>query len=124
MAQLNTHNQVGRVGQLKNVGPNLVVTVCSNNPYKNSDGEWVDNAEWIEHTIFARQESRIKWAREKLEAGDIVQVTSRPKQTEWKTGDERRFGYTFAVDDIQLIAKNAAKPAEQPAAAKRAKRAR
>ena len=43
MSQLNTHIQVGRVGQLKEVGANLVVTVCSNNPYKNGNGEWIDN---------------------------------------------------------------------------------
>ena len=56
MSQLNTHIQVGRVGQLKEVGANLVITVCSNNPYKNGNGEWIDNPEWIEHTIFARQD--------------------------------------------------------------------
>jgi single-stranded DNA-binding protein len=125
MSQLNTHIQVGRVGQLKEVGANLVVTVCSNNPYKNGNGEWIDNPEWIEHTIFARQDSRIKWAREKLESGDLVQITSRPKQTEWKVANgERRFGYTFAVEDIQRLAEKPAKKAEAPAAKPQGKKAR
>ncbi|PPD15807.1 MAG: hypothetical protein CTY30_08380 [Methylocystis sp.] len=125
MSQLNTHIQVGRVGQLKEVGANLVVTVCSNNPYKNGSGEWIDNPEWIEHTIFARQDSRIKWAREKLESGDLVQVTSRPKQTEWKASNgERRFGYTFAVEDIQRLADKPVKKAEAPAAKPQGKKAR
>ena len=100
---LNQHVQIGNIGKIKELGPNLMISVASTNSYKDGQGEWINNAEWIEHTIFSRQEKRIKWARENLQPGDLVQVTSRPFQTVWTSEEGRQFGITFAVEDLQLL---------------------
>ena len=47
MSQLCEVVQIGRVGKIKQVGPNLLVSVASDASYK-KDGEWIDRANWIE----------------------------------------------------------------------------
>ena len=46
--------QIGRVGAVKEVGQNLMISVASDASYK-KDGEWVNRANWIEHTVFGRR---------------------------------------------------------------------
>jgi hypothetical protein len=56
---------------------------------------------------------------------DAPSISSRPKQTEWKASNgERRFGYTFAVEDIQHLADKPVKKADAPAAKPQGKKAR
>ncbi|WP_410469839.1 hypothetical protein [Bradyrhizobium sp. 33ap4] len=62
MTQLCEVNQIGRVGKIKEVGQNLMISIASNACYK-KDGEWVDRVNWVEHTIFARQDGMLKWAK-------------------------------------------------------------
>jgi single-stranded DNA-binding protein len=101
MTQLCEVIQIGRVGKIKEVGQNLIISVASDASYK-KEGEWIDRTNWIDHTIFARQEGLKKWAGEKLQSGDLVFIRSTPAQTSWDHNGEKRYGYTFSVSELRL----------------------
>ncbi len=42
------------------------------------DGEWVNRASWIEHTVFGRRDKMKDWALDTLQAGDLVFIRSTP----------------------------------------------
>ena len=113
MSQLCEVIQIGRVGKIKQVGPNLLVSVASDASYK-KDGDWVDRANWIEHTIFASREGLMTWASDNLSPGDLVFVRSTPSQSSYKKDGQTVYGYTFAVADLR---RETAKPASIPAKA-------
>jgi single-stranded DNA-binding protein len=56
-----------------------------------------------------------KWAREKLQPGDLVLVRSTPSQRSWEQDAEKRYGYGFAVNELSLPA---AKPEKEAKPAK------
>jgi len=117
MAHLCELNQIGHVASTKSVGENLIVRVASNANYKNGEGEWLERTHWNEHTIFARQSGLLKWARENLKPGDLVHVRSTAFQSEWKRDGEKRYGQTFAVNELVLLtARGQKKRQEEPAA--------
>ena len=114
MSQLCEVTQIGRVGAIKEVGPNLIVSIASDASY-NKDGEWVNRANWIEHTIFNRQEKTLEWARNNLAIGDLVFVRSTPSQSKYEKNGETVYGYTFAIDTIRReVAKADMKPKDAP----------
>ncbi len=80
MIQLCEINQIGPVGKIKEVGPNLTISVASDASYK-KDGEWQERTNWIEHKIFARQEGTLKWAREDEEDASTKLVRVIPRVT-------------------------------------------
>ena len=100
MSQLCEVVQIGRVGKIKQVGPNLLVSVASDASYR-KDGEWIDRANWIEHTIFASREGLMIWASDNLSPGDLVFVRSTPSQSSYKKDGQTVYGYTFAVADLR-----------------------
>lgn len=114
MTQLCEMTQIGRVGSVKEVGPNLIVSVASDASY-NKNGEWVNKANWIEHTIFGRQEKVLEWVRDNLQPGDLVSVRSTPSQSKYERNGETVYGYTFAVEMIRReVAKADMKAKEAP----------
>jgi single-strand DNA-binding protein len=88
MTELCEVSQIGRVGKIKEVGQNLLISIASDASYK-TDDEWVDRTNWIEHTIFARQEGMLAWARENLKPGELVFVRSTPSQSSWEKDGEK-----------------------------------
>jgi len=42
------------------------------------DGECVNRANWIEHTVFGRRDKMKDWALDTLQAGDLVFIRSTP----------------------------------------------
>jgi single-stranded DNA-binding protein len=90
MTQLCELTQIGRIGNVKEVGQNLMISVASDASYK-KDGEWMNRANWIEHTVFG------------LQAGDLVFIRSTPSQTSWEKDGEKRYGYTMAVTELKLM---------------------
>ena len=67
------------------------------------DGEWVNRANWIEHTVFGRRDKMKDWALDTLQAGDLVFIRSTPSQTSWEKDGEKRYGYTMAVTELKLL---------------------
>ena len=64
-------SQIGRIGKVKEVGQNLMISVASDASYK-KDGDWVNRANWIEHTVFGRRDKMKDWALDTLQSGDLV----------------------------------------------------
>jgi single-stranded DNA-binding protein len=122
MTQLCETNQIGYVGKIKEVGTNLIVSVASDASFK-KDGEWIDRTNWVEHTIFGRQEGIHKWARENLQPGDMVHIRSTPGEKSWEANGETHYGYTFAVNELTRLTEKAEKSPE-PGAAKSSKKSR
>ena len=102
MTQLCELTQIGRIGNVKEVGQNLMISVASDASYK-KDGEWVNRANWIEHTVFGRRDKMKDWALDTLQAGDLVFIRSTPSQTSWEKDGEKRYGYTMAVTELKLL---------------------
>jgi hypothetical protein len=70
-------SQIGRIGKVKEVGQNLMISVASDASYK-KDREWVNRANWIEHTVFGRRDRMKDWALDTLQSGDLVCSSARP----------------------------------------------
>ena len=102
MTQLCELTQIGRIGNVKEVGQNLMISVASDASYK-KDGEWTNRANWIEHTVFGRRDKMKDWALDTLQAGDLVFIRSTPSQTSWEKDGEKRYGYTMAVTELKLM---------------------
>ena len=101
MTQLCELTQIGRIGNVKEVGQNLMISVASDASYRR-DGEWVNRANWIEHTVLGRRDKMKDWALDTLQAGDLVFIRSTPSQTSWEKDGEKRYGYTMAVTELKL----------------------
>ena len=95
-------SQIGRIGKVKEVGQNLMISVASDASYK-KDGEWVNRANWIEHTVFGRRDKMKDWALDTLQSGDLVFIRSTPSQTRWERDGEKQYGYTMAVTELKLL---------------------
>ena len=102
MTQLCELTQIGRIGKVKEVGQNLMISVASDASYK-KDGDWVNRANWIEHTVFGRRDRMKDWALDTLQAGDLVFIRSTPSQTNWEKDGEKQYGYTMAVTELKLL---------------------
>jgi single-strand DNA-binding protein len=102
MTQLCELTQIGRIGNVKEVGQNLMISVASDASYRR-DGEWVNRANWIEHTVFGRRDKMKDWALDTLQAGDLVFIRSTPSQTTWEKDGEKRYGYTMTVTELKLM---------------------
>ena len=61
-----------------------MISVASDASYRR-DGEWMNRANWIEHTVFGRREMK-DWALDTLQAGDLVFICSTPSQTSSREG--------------------------------------
>jgi hypothetical protein len=55
MTQLCELAQIGRIGKVKEVGQNLMISVASDANYRR-EGEWMNRANWIGHTVFGRRD--------------------------------------------------------------------
>jgi hypothetical protein len=77
MTQLCEITKISRIGKLKEVGQNLMISVASDASYRR-DGEWVNRANWIEHTVFGRRDNMKDWALDTLQAGGLVFIRSTP----------------------------------------------
>jgi len=64
-----------------------MISVASDASYRR-DGEWVNRANWIEHTVFGRRDKMKDWALDTLQAGDLVFIRSTPSLDE--LGEGRR----------------------------------
>lgn len=82
-SQLCELTQIGRIGNVKEVGQNLMISVASDASYRR-DVEWMNRANWIEHTVFGRRDKMKDWALDTLQAGDLVFIRSTPSRDELK----------------------------------------
>ena len=81
---------IGRVGEIKQVGTTLRVSVASSYSRKDNRGEWVERTRWNEVTVFG--ESSRGYVKRNIVKGDLVFTSGSMGQTKWeKDGGGRRF---------------------------------
>ena len=54
---------IGRVGEIKQVGTTLRVSIASSYSRKNNRGEWVERTRWNEVTVFGESHPRLRQAQ-------------------------------------------------------------
>ena len=73
---------IGRVGEIKQVGTTLRVSVASSYSRKDNRGEWVERTRWNEVTVFG--ESTRGYVKRNIVKGDLVFTSGSMGQTKWE----------------------------------------
>jgi single-strand DNA-binding protein len=94
---------IGRVGEIKQVGTTLRVSIASSFSRKDNRGEWVERTRWNEVTIFG--ESSRGYVKRNIVKGDLVFTSGSMGQTKWEKDGETFYGITLAAERIERLCK-------------------
>ncbi len=97
---------LGRVGQVKEVGQTLRVTLAAEYGRRDEDGEFRSNPYWNEVTLF--REAVIAWAKAHVGPGDLVHARGTLRQTEYLKDGAKVYGVTLAAEEFDLLRKRTA----------------
>jgi single-strand DNA-binding protein len=94
---------IGRVGEIKQVGTTLRVSIASSYSRKDNRGEWVERTRWNEVTVFG--ESTRGYVKRNIVKGDLVFTSGSMGQTKWEKDGETFYGVTLAGERIERLCK-------------------
>jgi len=94
---------IGRVGEIKQVGTTLRVSIASSHSRKNNRGEWEERTRWNEVTVFG--ESTRGYVKRNIVKGDLVFASGSMGQTKWEKDGETFYGVTLAGERIERLSK-------------------
>jgi single-strand DNA-binding protein len=94
---------IGRVGEIKQIGTTLRVSIASSYSRKDNRGEWVERTRWNEVTVFG--ESTRGYVKRNIVKGDLVFTSGSMGQTKWEKDGETFYGVTLAVERIERLCK-------------------
>ena len=94
---------IGRVGEIRQVGTTLRVSVASSYSRKDNHGEWIERTRWNEVTIFS--ETTRGYVKRNIVKGDLVFASGSMGQTKWEKDGETVYGVTLAVERIERLCK-------------------
>ena len=94
---------IGRVGEIKQVGTTLRVSIASSYSRKDNRGEWVERTRWNEVTVFG--ESTRGYVKRNIVKGDLVFTSGSMGQTKWEKDGETFYGVTLAGERIERLSK-------------------
>src|SRR3984885_11424612 len=94
---------IGRVGEIKQVGTTVRVSIASSYSRKDNRGEWVERTRWNEVTVFG--ESTRGYVKRNLVKGDLVFTSGSMGQTKWEKDGETFYGVTLAGERIERLSK-------------------
>jgi single-strand DNA-binding protein len=94
---------IGRVGEIRQVGTTLRVSVASSYSRKDNRGEWVERTRWNEVTVFG--ESTRGYVKRNIVKGDLVFTSGSMGQTKWEKDGETFYGVTLAGERIEASAR-------------------
>ena len=94
---------IGRVGEIKQVGTTLRVSIASSYSRKDNRGEWIERTRWNEFTIFS--ETTRAFVRRNIAKGDLVFTSGSLEQTKWEKDGETFYGVTLAAERIERLCK-------------------
>ena len=94
---------IGRVGEIKQVGTTLRVSIASSYSRKDNRGEWVERTRWNEVTVFG--ESTRGYVKRNIVKGDLVFTSGSMGQTKWEKDGETFYGVTLAAERIERLCK-------------------
>ena len=94
---------IGRVGEIKQVGTTVRVSIASSYSRKDNRGEWVERTRWNEVTVFG--ESTRGYVKRNLVKGDLVFTSGSMGQTKWEKDGETFYGVTLAAERLERLCK-------------------
>ena len=94
---------IGRVGEIKQVGPTLRVSVASSFSRRDNSGEWVERTRWNEVTVFG--EATRGYVKRNIVKGDLIFTSDSMGQTKWEKDGETFYGVTLACERIERLCK-------------------
>ena len=94
---------IGRVGEIKQVGTTMRVSIASSYSRKDNRGEWVERTRWNEVTVFG--ESTRGYVKRNIVKGDLVFTSGSMGQTKWEKDGETFYGVTLAGERIERLSK-------------------
>jgi single-stranded DNA-binding protein len=94
---------IGRVGEIKQVGPTLRVSVASSFSRRDNCGEWVERTRWNEVTVFG--EATRGYVKRNIVKGDLIFTSGSMGQTKWEKDGETFYGVTLAAERIERLCK-------------------
>jgi single-strand DNA-binding protein len=90
---------IGRVGEIKQVGSTLRVSVASSFSRRDNSGEWVERTRWNEVTVFG--EATRGYVKRNIVKGDLIFTSGSMGQTKWEKDGETFYGVTLACERIE-----------------------
>jgi single-strand DNA-binding protein len=94
---------IGRVGEIKQVGSTLRVSVASSFSRRDNSGEWVERTRWNEVTVFG--EATRGYVKRNIVKGDLIFTSGSMGQTKWEKDGETFYGMTLACERIERLCK-------------------
>ena len=94
---------IGRVGNIKEVGNTLRVSIAAEYGKRNNNGDFESNPFWNEVTIF--NDNTAKWVRENVQPGDLVHTRGTIRQTSYEKDGTTVYGMTLASNQFDLLAR-------------------
>lgn len=107
-----THAIIGRVGAIKKVGTTTRVTIASNYPFRDTNGEWRDQTSWNEIVIFSKNIEA--YINKHLANGDLIHARGRIRQSSYEHGEERAYTVDLICNQFARLAQAAEKPEASP----------
>lgn len=85
----------------------LKVSVAADYGRRNDKGEWEGRPYWNTVTLF--NEGIVKWTRDNLEQGHLVDARGTHRETSYDKDGDTRYGFTLTADQFdRLVAKERA----------------
>jgi single-strand DNA-binding protein len=103
MNMLTEFKLIGRVGEIREVGSTLRVSVASSFSRRDNSGEWIDRTRWNEVTVFG--EATRGYVKRNIVKGDLIFTSGSLSQTKWEKDDETFYGVTLACEQIERLSK-------------------
>ena len=94
---------IGRVGEVRQVGSTLRVSVASSFSRRDNSGEWIERTRWNELTVFG--EGTRGYVKRNIVKGDLIFTSGSMGQTKWEKGGETIYGVTLACERIERLSK-------------------
>ena len=91
----------GRIGNIREAGSALKISIASDYPRKDERGEWESNTHWNTVTVFG--EKTVAWIKEKTKPGDLVQTEGRMRQGSYEKGGETVYTVEIISDEFNLL---------------------
>jgi single-strand DNA-binding protein len=103
MNTISEFTVIGRVGEIKQVGSTLRVSVASSFSRRDNSGEWVERTRWNEVTVFG--EGTRGYVKRNIVKGDLIFTSGSMGQAKWEKDGETFYGVTLAFQRIERLSK-------------------
>jgi single-strand DNA-binding protein len=94
---------IGRVGEIRQVGSTLRVSVASSFSRRDNSGEWIERTRWNELTVFG--EGTRGYVKRNIVKGDLIFTSGSMGQTKWEKDGGPVYGVTLACERIERLSK-------------------